>query len=356
LEGTKDGWQCPTIGENPTIYCGGFVKCFTEAWEIQMIKTLRITGIIAAVLAGILFVFPVVFGVRSDKGVEQLLNSSGVVEKFSKSKADKAARDDESAGGGPLVKQAQAFALYLNPPKPKAGLGSQSSKVRPRGSVTANFKLIGTSFSAARPELSLAFIDEPGKGMNFVRQSSQVGHLVIEQIKDGLIVVRDGQRTFEMAVEKSPNFGQPIPALVSSATSPSQPEKGTISKGSSSGSIKKPTLRTTSRSVNRANMPSITGEKSSESQLNEEQSAALERFIDRLKTLEKNKSDKIDYNEPNSADSEDLSLSDSTDEYEEQNEQLEEIISDYQSERVSEEEAENLNDLGEELQDVNTEE
>jgi hypothetical protein len=343
LEGTKDGWQCPTIGENPTIYCGGFVKCFTEAREIQMIKTLRITGIIAAVLAGILFVFPVVFGVRSDKGVEQLLNSSGVVEKFSKSKADKAA-NDESAGGGPLVKQAQAFALYLNPPKPKAGFTGESAKVGPRGPVSANFTLIGTSFSATRPELSLAFIDESGKGINFVRQSSQVGHLVIEQIKDGLIVVRDGQRTFEMAVEKSPNFGQPIPALASSAASPSQPEKGTISKGSSPSSIKKPTSRSISRSVNRANMPSITGEKSSGSQLNEEQSAALERFIERLKTLEKDKSDKIDYNEPNS-----------TGESVEKDKQLEEIISDYQSERVSEEEAENLNDLGEELQDANTE-
>jgi len=319
-----------------------------------MIKTLRITGIITAVLAGILFVFPVVFGVRSDKGVEQLLNSSGVVEKFSKSKADKAAGNDESAGGGPLVKQAQAFALYLNPPQPKAGL-TDRSKVGPRGPVAAQFTLIGTSFSAARPETSLAFIDEPGKGMNFVRQSSQVGHLVIEQIKDGLIVVRDGQRTFEMAVQKSQNFGQPIPALASLAASPSQPEKGTISKGSSSSPIKKLTSRSISRSVSRADMPSITGEKPSGSQLNEEQSVALERFIERLKTLEKDKSDKIDYNEPNSADSEGLSLSDSTDESAEQDKQLEEIISDYQSERVSEEEAEDLNDLGEELQESETE-
>jgi len=320
-----------------------------------MIKTLRITGIITAVLAGILFVFPVVFGVRSDKGVEKLLNLSGVVEKFSKSKADKAARNDESAGGGPLVKQAQAFAQYLNPPQPKAGFTDRSSKVGPRGPVTAQFTLIGTSFSAARPEMSLAFIDEPGKGMNFVRQSSQVGHLVIEQIKDGLIVVRDGQRTFEMAVQKSQNFGQPIPALASSAASPGQPEKGTISKGSSSSPIKKSTSRSISRSVSRADMPSITGEKPSGSQLNEEQGAALERFIERLKTLEKDKSDKIDNNEPNSADSEGQSLSDSTDESGEQDKQLEEIISDYQSERVSEEEAEDLNDLGEELQEGETE-
>jgi hypothetical protein len=309
-----------------------------------MIKTLRITGIIAAVLAGILFVFPVVFGVRSDKGVEQILNSSSVIEKFSKWKADKAERDDESAGGGPLVKQAQAFALYLNPQQPKAGFTGPSAKVGPRGPVAAKFTLIGTSFSAAHPEMSLAFIDEPGKGMNFVRQSSQVGYLVIEQIKDGLIVVRDGQRTFEMAVEKSPSFSLPIPAVASSVASPSQMEKDTIIKSSSPSPMKKTTSRSISRSVSRANMPSITGEKSSESQLNEEQNAALERFIERLKTLEKNKSDKIDYNEPNSADKS-----------AEQDKQLEKIISDYQSERVSEEEANNLNDLGEELQDVNTE-
>jgi hypothetical protein len=47
-------------------------------------------------------------------------------------------------------------------------------------------------------------IDEPGKDIHWVRQSAKVGHLVIEQIKDGLVVVKDGERTFEVAVVERP--------------------------------------------------------------------------------------------------------------------------------------------------------
>jgi hypothetical protein len=302
-----------------------------------MIKTLRITGIIVAILAGILFVFPVVFGVRSDEQVEQLLNSPGVVEKFRKTKADKTATDKDSAGGGPLVKQAQAFALYLNPPQLREKSAGQSTEVGPRGPVEAKFTVIGTSFYAARPELSMAFIDEPGKGLRLIRQSSQVGHLVIEQIKDGLIVVRDGQRTFELAVQYGKASASPIEPL-------SRAEKSGLVKDSSSSPIRRPTLRPTSRPINRAKLDNITGKRTSAAQLDDDQSAALERLIKRLESLQKDKSDKIDYNEP-----------DLTDESVEQDEQLEEIISDYQSERVSEEEAEKLNDLGEELQEGETE-
>jgi hypothetical protein len=39
-----------------------------------MVKTLRITGVLAVILAGVFFVFPVFFGVRGDKQVEDFLN------------------------------------------------------------------------------------------------------------------------------------------------------------------------------------------------------------------------------------------------------------------------------------------
>jgi hypothetical protein len=70
--------------------------------------------------------------------------------------------------------------------------------------TSAKFKLLGTSFYALHPDLSLAMIDEPGKGIRWVRRSGRVGHLVIEQIKDGLVVVKDGERTFEVAVVERP--------------------------------------------------------------------------------------------------------------------------------------------------------
>jgi hypothetical protein len=169
-----------------------------------MIKTLRITSIIAVVLAVVFFVFPAVFGVRGDKQIEQFLNSAGVIEGFREAKGDKV--EDSRREISPLVKQAEAFALYLNPPPkpkpPEPSVSEVKSEPRPVGPVTAKFKLIGTSRHVLQPELSLALIDEPGKGLYWVRQFSKVGHLIIEQVKDGLVVVRDGKNTFELVAER----------------------------------------------------------------------------------------------------------------------------------------------------------
>ena len=169
-----------------------------------MIKTLRITSVVAAVLAVIFvifFVFPVVFG--SDDYIEELLNSPGVIEKFNKAVGNKAAGDASQTS--PLVEQAGAFALYLDPPKPKMPKTATGGTTTARGpAVTPKFKVLGTSYYKGRPELSIALIDEPGKGLHWVRQSSKVGHLLIEQIKDGLIVVKDNKGTFEIMAEQEP--------------------------------------------------------------------------------------------------------------------------------------------------------
>jgi len=157
----------------------------------------------AAILAVVFLVFLVVLGVRSDEKVEEFLNSAGVIEKFAKARGAKAKGSSQTP---PLVKQAQSFGLYLNPPalpksKLKAPASTRGPAVRP-SLVSARFQLIGTSFHHSHPELSMALIDEPGKGMSWVRQSSRVGHLLIDRIKDGFIVVKDGKRTFELAPKR----------------------------------------------------------------------------------------------------------------------------------------------------------
>jgi hypothetical protein len=168
-----------------------------------MIKTLRITSIVVAMLAVILLVLPVVFGVRSDSKIEEFLQSPGAVDNFLAAKGQRPARDESQTS--PLVKQAVDFARYLNPPPPPpprtAPAATQTAaQPAPPVPVTPKFNLIGTSFYASRPELSLALIDEPGKGLNWVRQGSTVGHLTIEQIKDGSITISDSQGTSEMTV------------------------------------------------------------------------------------------------------------------------------------------------------------
>jgi hypothetical protein len=165
-----------------------------------MIKTLRITSIIAVVLAVVFFALPAVFGIRDDKQIEQFLNSTGAIEQFKQARGDKV--EDKRNETSPLIKQAEAFALYLNPP-PKPSPITQVARSEPRPkSVSPKFRLVGTSRHSLHPELSLALIDEPGKGLRWVRPSSKVGYLIIEQVKDGLIVVRDGESTLELVAER----------------------------------------------------------------------------------------------------------------------------------------------------------
>ncbi|UCG57258.1 MAG: hypothetical protein JSU70_20625 [Phycisphaerales bacterium] len=184
-----------------------------------MIQTLRITTVLVVILAGVLFASFVLFGTRTDAKFEQLLNSAGVVEKFESAKAG--TNETGQTQISPLVEQAGLFALYLDPPpapaprNPGQRITAEATE-RPRPpTVSAKFKLIGTSFYAARPESSLAFIDEPGKGLRWVRQGSQIGHLIIDEIKDGLIVYKDGQNAMQLSVEPR----QPQTSLLEGAAS-----------------------------------------------------------------------------------------------------------------------------------------
>ncbi len=175
-----------------------------RAQRTDMLKTLRITSVLAVLLATVFLVLPAVFGVRRDEGAEQFLSAPGATEQFNRAKGQKTSGGEGQVS--PLVKEAEAFALYLNPPKPKTPPRQavrEGGVSAPRPPViSAKFNLIGTSYYALRPELSLALIDEPGKGFHWVRQSGKVGHLIIEKIQDGLVVVLDGKRTYELEVER----------------------------------------------------------------------------------------------------------------------------------------------------------
>jgi len=207
--------------------------------ETDMIKTLRITSIVAAVLAVIFlvfFVFPVVFGGSSDEHLEESLDSPGVIEKFNKTVGNKAKTGQNEIS--PLVQQAGAFALYLDPPKPRmprTPTGSGASGVTRGPAVTPKFKVLGTSYYKGQPELSLALIDEPGKGLHWVRQSSKVGHLLIEQVKDGIVVFKDGKSTFELEAEQKPEISLLEGAPGASSRTGASDRAGDSSKTGASG-------------------------------------------------------------------------------------------------------------------------
>jgi hypothetical protein len=201
-----------------------------------MLKTLRITSVIAAVLAAGLFAFPVVFGFRSDENIEQFLASQSVVDEFRQNKGSRAQRGEGQIS--PLVEQANAFALYLNPPAPVVVKEAPRPPRPPKDPekapppppprpprTTPKFKVVLTSFYEARPEMSLALIDEVGEGRHWVREGTQVGHVTVERIKDGVVTARGGQEIFELAVPIKEEISlladaAPVSAAVSLPTLP----------------------------------------------------------------------------------------------------------------------------------------
>ena len=311
-----------------------------------MIKTLRITSVVAAVLAVAFFAFPAVFGVRGDEQSERFLDSASVIEKFKKLRSGKSAkgRSQES----PLVKEAKDFALYLNPPPrprlpritgiPATPKTQVIATPGPLGDVSAKFTLIGISYYASHPELSLVLIDEPGKGLHWVRQFGKVGHLIIEEVKDGLVVVRDRQRTFELVPKRAetrsllkgkgapsgktgPRATSTVPATAASFLP--APPRFPAGAGSQ---VRSKTAGAAASSVS-----------SRPPQMSAEKSAAMEKLISELKAVRGGAgSDKAGSKR---SDEEVMAL-------------MGKLISDAQATRIGAEEAEGLKRLGKELKDT----
>ena len=252
-----------------------------------MIKTLRITSVVAAVLAVVFFAFSAVFGVRGDEQSGRFLDSAGVIEKFNKLRGQRSTKGRSQVS--PLVKQAEAFALYINPPKPPPKRPEHPERPEKReppgpiGPVSTKFTLIGTIYYALHPELSLALIDEPGKGLHWVRQSGKVGHLIIEQVKDGLVVVRDGQRTSELAPERPAKI-----SLLKGKGASSGPAKGWDPRATLPSSIgpKATSIRQTAGPA-KATASTISSRHPSSRppQMSAEESTALEKLMSELKAV-----------------------------------------------------------------------
>jgi len=188
-----------------------------------MIKTLRVTSIIAAVVAGGILVFPVIFGLRKNQAMEEFLKAPSVIDKFKETRGLTGKPKNQQTS--PLVGQAGLFAKYLNPLPTKtrpritgpAHHGGPPPPIEPiRTSV--KFTLLGTSYNQSNPQESLALINEPGKGIHWVRQSERVGHLTLE-IKDGLVTAKAGNKTYDLTVEHKPE----INLLAGSSPSSSPP-------------------------------------------------------------------------------------------------------------------------------------
>ncbi len=181
----------------------------------DMIKTLQVTSVIVGLLAVGLIALSVVYGIEPDAEVEKILASTGVLEQF-EDQQGKSAGPAQIPARSPLVAEAEKYARIVNPSRAAAPLDRLNAPghtlrkpprldVRPPQSK-AKFTLEATCLNADDPKASLAFIDEPGKGQHWVRQGDRLGHLTIEEILDGLVKLRDGQRIEELRVQREPKI------------------------------------------------------------------------------------------------------------------------------------------------------
>ena len=185
-----------------------------------MIRTMRITVIFAA-----LVLWAVTPCLAADNNLEDLLKKPGIAEQMQANyggKTTSAAEQDT-----PLVKQAKTFALRINPPPPpepvKKEPAATTAAPRPKAEITAKFKLIGTSYHLEDDTESWALIDEVGKGLHWVKQGGKVGYLLIEKVGDGSVLINDNGNKYELKAER-----QNKPDLVKSYTGTASEDKPVI--------------------------------------------------------------------------------------------------------------------------------
>jgi hypothetical protein len=111
----------------------------------------------------------------------------------------------------PLVQQAVIYAKYLNPPsppeqdrpsvsRPNASVADIAPRSTPAG-ASPKFELHGISYHRTRPSESMALVWDAVEGHRWVRQGSQLGHVVIEEIHADAISYTSGSGIQRMALD-----------------------------------------------------------------------------------------------------------------------------------------------------------
>lgn len=282
-----------------------------------MVRLLQIIGVTALVFAGLVLAsikWPLAtfhLGLSQDREAAEFLDAPTAVARFN-SRQDSHAVDNQDKTPL-LVRQAQTLEGILNPrvPPPAPAASSTASQTlaapKPLAPSTAKFDLVGVSFSPADSASSFAYIRLPDNNYQWLQQGSEVGHLIVKEIKADSIICSDGQRLSEMKVELTVDTAD-ILETGAAAAAPAASDR--ITAGASPLSAR------------------LTGQ----------DEASLNELVHRLKKeLGKPKADQADANTPPA----------------EKSAAVGKLITEYKSSRVSPEEAQKLDKLGEQLNDAN---
>jgi hypothetical protein len=177
-----------------------------------MISELKI-DFTKAFLALALFALNSTSFAASPPTLKDIITKPGVAEQMQSNYGGKTTYDGQQ--DTPLVIQARKFALRINPPPPPEPVHKQSENrpIRPQAEIAPQFKLIATSYHFSDQKQSWALIDEVGKGLHWVRQGSVVGHLNIQKVGDGGVLIDDNGKKYELLADR-----QSKPELVKSYT------------------------------------------------------------------------------------------------------------------------------------------
>lgn len=172
-----------------------------------MIKALYVLSVLALSSAGVLLAFSISQWLQAAESQEGLGPAAA---QWSPAWYDAGGKNAQETAV-PLLREAEAFALYLNPPAPPAApallRATPRSKVAapravPQSSQAAPwFCVLATSYNHRHPEQSWALISEPGRKDRWVTSGEPLGHFVLESVqKGGSIMYRDGNQAREMRV------------------------------------------------------------------------------------------------------------------------------------------------------------
>lgn len=195
-----------------------------------MIKTLKIACIAVLIASAVTLAAVGFFALKGDPEMEAYLAKPGAIEDY---KEKMAGIDQENTEAeSPLVTQARAFSLRIDPPPPPAPKQSERPELPkeitdllndrpsvPKGPITVKFSLVATCKYEDRPEKSLALLDMPGEGQKWFRQGDTVGHGVLEAVGDGMIVFNANDRKEEVymprPVSQNPLLKSDMPTTTS---------------------------------------------------------------------------------------------------------------------------------------------
>ncbi len=278
-----------------------------------MVRMVRIIGVATLVCMGLVLgsikwpVRSLHLGITQDRESTEFLQRDSAVTRFN-SRQDNTEASNSQDKTPPLVKQAQMLGEILNPRVPQAPPGPAASST-PRGPTTpvppkpsAKFDLVGISYSPSDPGDSFAYIRLPDNTFQWIRPGSEIGHLVVKQIKGHSIICSDGQRMSEMTVEPAIDTASILETGANPAAS------GRITMGT----------------------PSVSG-----SRLTGQDEASLNELVHRLKQ-ELQKENKSNQADSNTASTDKAAAAGK-------------LITEYKSSLVGAEEAQNLEKLGEKL-------